>query len=149
LFLTQDKDWRIRAGLSKVPYGFESMQSSQNRISFDRNDATNSGVPNQRDLGLFLYYTPTAVRERFRRLVDSGLKGSGNYGMLGVGVYNGQGSNVRDGNKDKHVIFHSMYPYEFPNGQIIQVGMDAYTGQFKVSTQPVVQANPGILTPNG
>ena len=86
LFLTEDKEWRIRAGLSKVPFGFENMQSSQNRLALDRNDAINSAQNNERDLGLFLYYAPTSVRERFRRLVDSGLKGSGDYGMLGIGV---------------------------------------------------------------
>ena len=145
LFLTQNKEWRIRAGLSKVPYGFENMQSSQNRLAFDRNDALNSGTPTERDLGLYLYYTPTSVRERFKRLVDSGLKGSGDYGMLGIGVYNGQGINVRDRNKDKHIVFHAMYPYEFPNGQIVQVGMDAYTGQYNVTTSPVVPDN-ALLT---
>jgi hypothetical protein len=138
LFLTRDKEWRIRAGLSKVPFGFENMQSSQNRLALDRNDAVNSAFPNERDLGLFLYYTPTSVRERFRRLVGSGLKGSGDYGMLGIGVFNGQGVNIRDRNKDKHIVFHAMYPFEFPNGQILEVGMDAYRGQFNVSTVPVV-----------
>ena len=49
-----------------------------------------AAVPNERNLGVFLYYAPTVVRERFRRLVESGLKGSGDYGMLGIGVYNGQ-----------------------------------------------------------
>ena len=141
LFLTENKEWRIRAGLSKVPYGFENIQSSQNRLALDRNDALNSAVPNERDLGLFLYYAPTAVRERLRRLVESGLKGSGDYGMLGIGVYNGQGPNARERNKDKHMVFHSMYPFEFPNGQIVEVGMDAYRGQFNVSTTPVVPTN--------
>ena len=144
LFLTQNKEWRIRAGLSKVPYGFENMQSSQNRLALDRNDALNNGAPTERDLGLYLYYTPTVVRERLKRLVDSGLKGSGDYGMLGIGVYNGQGINVRDRNKDKHIVFHSMYPFEFPNGQILQVGMDAYTGQFNVATSPVVPADASL-----
>jgi len=134
LFLTENKEWRIRAGLSKVPYGFENLQSSQNRLALDRDDALNSGTPNERDLGLFLYYAPTTVRERFRRLVESGLKGSGDYGMLGIGVYNGQGPNSRDFNKSKHVVFHSMFPFEFANGQILQIGMDAYTGQFNVQT---------------
>ncbi len=152
LFLTQNKEWRIRAGLSKVPYGFENMQSSQNRLALDRNDALNSAVSNERDLGLFLYYAPTSLRELFRRLIDSGLKGSGDYGMLGIGVYNGQGVSVRDRNKDKHVVFHSMYPFELPFGQIVQVGMDAYRGQFNVSTTPVVplnvnQANGAAFTP--
>jgi hypothetical protein len=144
VFLTDKKEWRIRAGMSKVPFGFDTLQSSQNRLAFDRNDSTFSAVPNERDLGVYLYYAPTAVRERFRRLVDSGLKGSGDYGMLGIGVFNGQGANVRDANKNKHVIFHSMYPHEFSNGQIVQVGMDAYTGQVVVSTSPVVPTNPSL-----
>jgi hypothetical protein len=144
LFLTQNKEWRIRAGLSKVPYGFENMQSSSMRLSLDRADALDHGVPGMRDLGLFLYYTPATVQERFKRLVDSGLKGSGNYGMLGVGVYNGQGLSVRDQNTNKHAVFHSMYPHEFPNGQILQVGMDAYTGRFNVTTQPVISTRPPI-----
>jgi len=142
LFLSENKEWRLRAGQSKVPFGFENMQSSQNRLALDRNDAINSAAYNERDLGLFMYYAPTSVRERFRRLVESGLKGSGDYGMLGLGVYNGQTANQRDHNKNKHVIFHSMYPMEFPNGQIFQVGLDAYTGQFNVATTPVVPLNP-------
>ncbi|MBA5866273.1 MAG: porin [Nitrospira sp. CR1.3] len=141
LFLTENKEWRVRVGLSKVPYGFENMQSSQNRLALDRDDALNSGTPNERDLGVFLYYAPTAIRERFRRLVDSGLKGSGDYGMLGIGIYNGQGPNTRDLNKNKHVVFHSMYPHEFSNGQIIQIGMDAYTGQVNVTPAGVVPLN--------
>jgi len=144
LFLTQNKEWRIRPGMSKVPFGFESMQSSQNRLAFDRTDLFNSAVPNQRNTGIFLYYAPTEIRERFRRLVESGLKGSGDYGMLGIGVYNGQGSNEQDANKNKHVVFHSMYPHEFSNGQIVQVGMDAYTGQVVVSTVPVIPTNPSL-----
>ena len=142
IFLTENKEWRIRAGQSKIPFGFETMQSSQNRLAFDRNDATFSAVPNERNLGVYLYYAPTVVRERFRRLVESGLKGSGDYGMLGIGVYNGQAIDQQDANKNKHVIFHSMYPHEFSNGQIVQVGMDAYTGQVFVSTSPVVPTNP-------
>jgi len=146
LFLTENKEWRIRAGLSKVPFGFENMQSSQNRLAFDRNDAINSAAPNERDLGVFLYYAPTSVRERFRRLVESGLKGSGDYGMLGIGVYNGQGPNARDLNKSKHVVFHSMFPFELPfvNNQMVQVGMDAYTGQYAVSATPVVPLNTSL-----
>jgi hypothetical protein len=138
IFLAENKEWRIRAGQSKIPFGFDTMQSSQNRLAFDRNDATFAAVPNERNLGVYLYYAPTVVRERFRRLVESGLKGSGDYGMLGIGVYNGQAIDQQDANKNKHVIFHSMYPHEFSNGQIVQIGMDAYTGQVAVSTSPVV-----------
>ncbi|WP_395055838.1 hypothetical protein [Flavobacterium sp.] len=33
-------------GQSKIPYGFENLQSTQNRLVFDRNDVLNSAVGN-------------------------------------------------------------------------------------------------------
>ncbi|MET0292057.1 MAG: porin, partial [Steroidobacteraceae bacterium] len=51
LYLTTDRVHRIRIGQSKVPYGFENMQSSQNRLALDRVDAMNSAVRDERDLG--------------------------------------------------------------------------------------------------
>jgi hypothetical protein len=49
------KEFRVRVGQSKVPYGFENL-SSQNRLTLDRNDALNSAVANERDLGAFFYW---------------------------------------------------------------------------------------------
>jgi hypothetical protein len=150
LFLTQNKEWRIRAGQSKVPYGFENLQSSQNRLALDRNDALNSAVKDERDFGFFLYYAPTYIRERFRRLVDTGLKGSGDYGMLGVGVYNGQTANQPERNDDKHVVVRAAYPHEFANGQFLEVGVSAYRGMFNVSRTAIVPVGGGpAVTPGG
>lgn len=150
LFLTKDKEWRIRAGQSKVPYGFENEQSSQNRLALDRNDALNSAVSNERDLGFFLYYTPSDIRARFRYLVESGLKGSGDYGMFGLGVYNGQTANQPERNEDKHVIVKFAYPHEFQNGQILEIGTSAYTGRFFVSRAAIVPEGGGARqTPGG
>ena len=143
VFLTKDKEWRIRAGISKVPFGFEVLQSSQQRLALDRTDAINSAVPNERDTGFFLYYTPTETRKLFRSLIDKGLKGSGDYGILGVGVYNGQTLNVNEANDNKHVVLHSTYPFELPYGQIVQVGVDAYRGLINV---PV---SGGVTIPDG
>ena len=53
--LTKDKSFRLRFGQSKVPYGFENMQSSQNRTPLDRNDALNSAVSNERDVATFFF----------------------------------------------------------------------------------------------
>jgi hypothetical protein len=148
LFL-EKKELRIRAGLSKVPFGFESLQSSQNRIAFDRSDGINSAVNGERDLGLFIYYTPTETRKLFRKLVDSGLKGSGDYGVLGVGVYNGQTLNVSERNDNKHIVLHATYPMELPYGQIIQFGVDAYRGTFNVgATAPLTTGGPAIAREN-
>jgi len=127
-----EKELRLRAGLSKIPFGWETLQSSQQRIAFDRSDGINSAVNGERDLGLFIYYTPTETRKLFRRLVDSGLKGSGDYGILGVGVYNGQTINVAERNDNKHIVLHSTYPLELPYGQIVEFGVDAYRGSFNV-----------------
>ena len=143
VFLTSDKEFRIRGGISKVPFGFENLQSSQQRLALDRTDAINSAAPNERDLGLFLYYTPVETRKLFRSLVEKGLKGSGDYGMLGVGVYNGQTLNVSEANDNKHVVLHATYPFELPYGQIVQVGVDAYRGAINV---PVTT---GVTRPNG
>ncbi len=140
------KELRIRAGQSKVPFGFENLQSSQNRLALDRTDAINSAVPSERDLGLFIYYTPNETRKLFRRLVDSGLKGSGDYGVLGVGIYNGQGTNISERNDNKHIVLHATYPMELPYGQIIQFGVDAYRGTFDVASGPgVVPENNGNI----
>ncbi|MGN6091365.1 MAG: porin, partial [Luteibacter jiangsuensis] len=90
LWLDKEKTWRIRAGQSKIPYGWEDLQSSQNRLAPDRADALNSGVRDERDLGVIAYWSPAVAKERFAYLQKSGLKGSGDYGVVGFGVYNGQ-----------------------------------------------------------
>jgi Phosphate-selective porin O and P len=147
IFLTSDKEWRIRGGQSKVPFGFENLQSSQQRLALDRSDAINSAAQGERDLGFFLYYTPVETRKVFKRLVDTGLKGSGDYGVLGVGVYNGQTINVSERNDDKHVVLHATYPFELPYGQIVQVGVDAYRGVINVTSAPLTTGGPAIAVP--
>jgi hypothetical protein len=56
--LDRDNEFRFSIGQSKVPYGFENMQSSHNRLPLDRNDALNSTVSNERDLGVFFTGLP-------------------------------------------------------------------------------------------
>src|SRR5690606_649180 len=66
VFLDRDKRFRFRVGQSKVPYGWELMQSSQNRLPFDRTDGINSAFVNERDLGAFFYFETPEVRRRFK-----------------------------------------------------------------------------------
>ncbi|NID06034.1 porin [Luteibacter jiangsuensis] len=134
LWLDKEKTWRIRAGQSKIPYGWEDLQSSQNRLAPDRADALNSGVRDERDLGVIAYWSPAVAKERFAYLQKSGLKGSGDYGVVGFGVYNGQGANRPDRNDQLHSVIHFSYPFKFANGQFLEVGADAYAGRYKVST---------------
>jgi len=133
IFLDSEKESRIRVGQSKVPYGFENLQSSQNRIAFDRADPLNSGVVNERDLGVMYYWAPAEIRERLKYLVDSGLKGSGDYGVFGFGVYNGQTANRQEINDGLHMVSRLTYPFQFANGQIFEPGISGYTGTYNIT----------------
>jgi hypothetical protein len=127
------KEFRFRIGQSKVPYGFENMQSSQNRIAFDRSDAINSAVKDERDLGLFFYWAPERIRERFKLLVDSGLKGSGDYGVVALGAYNGQTANQKEKNSTPHLVARVTWPFQIGK-QFLEVGGGGYAGNYVVKT---------------
>jgi hypothetical protein len=128
------REFRARLGLSKVPYGFVNLQSSQNRLALERADALNSAVEGERDMGAYLIWAPYVIRERFKNLVKMGLRGTGDYGVLNVGVYNGSGINNNDNNGAMHSIVHAAYPFEFDNGQFFEIGASFYTGNFKPGT---------------
>ncbi|MBB6002194.1 porin [Arcicella rosea] len=132
LALDAKKESRLRIGQSKVPYGFENMQSSQNRLALDRADPTNSPVSNERDLGIFFYWAKAEIRKRFAYLVSSGLKGSGDYGVFAFGLYNGQNANKAEQNNEPHVVSRITYPFQLKSGQIIETGIQAYTGKFVI-----------------
>lgn len=135
--LDAKQEFRLRVGQSKIPFGFENLQSSQNRIPLDRNDGLNSAVLNERDLGVFFYYAPEEIRERFRYLVSSGLKGSGDYGMFGLGIYNGQAANSPEKNGNFHVVSRLTYPMKLPSGQFVEASLQGYTGKFVINRNPL------------
>jgi hypothetical protein len=131
LHLDKKKEFRIRLGQSKVPFGFENMQSSQNRLPLDRNDALNSAVKDERDLGAFFYWAPARIRERFKHLVSSGLKGSGDYGVVALGVYNGQTANRPELNNNLHGVARVTWPFALGK-QIVEPGIGGYYGQYTI-----------------
>lgn len=134
LSLDKKKEFRLRFGQSKIPFGFENLQSSQNRLPLDRHDAMNSAVSNERDLGVFFYWAPAKTRALFASLVNDGLKGSGDYGVLGLGAYTGQTANKTDANQDPHIVARLSYPLQIGN-QIIEAGVQGYTGKYVVESK--------------
>lgn len=134
IYLTTDRVHRLRVGQSKVPFGWENMQSSGNRLALDRVDALNSAVRDERDLGAFYYYTPTAIQKRFSEINALGLKHSGNYGLFSLGIYNGQGANRGDRNDNHHLVARLTYPWVFGDGQYFEAGVQAYTGKYVPTT---------------
>lgn len=143
--LDDDNEFRLRIGQSKVPFGFENMQSSQNRLPLDRNDALNSAVSNERDLGVFFYWAPKKTRETFSMLVRDGYKGSGDYGVFAFGAYNGQTANKPELNDELHIVSRISYPFQIGN-QIIEPGIQGYTGKWVMSKSDQLTSNVGVNT---
>ncbi|NUP95019.1 MAG: porin [Planctomycetaceae bacterium] len=135
-----DKEYRLRLGQSKVPFGFVNLQSSQNRAAMERPEALNSAVEGERDLGVYFMWAPKEIRTLFSDLIKRGLKGSGDYGVVAIGAYSGQGLNRSDRNGEAHWIARASYPWQFDNGQILELGIQAYTGDFVVNTSGAVTA---------
>lgn len=131
IHLDDAKTFKIRAGQSKIPFGWENLQSSSNRLAFDRADAINSAVPGERDLGVIAYYTPAQVKAVWDRLAADGQKLFGNYGMAGFGIFNGQGINRGEQNDNLQTVAMLTWPFELDAlggamaGQVFELGMSA------------------------
>ncbi len=130
-------EFRVRVGQSKVPFGFENMQSSSNRLPLDRSDALNSAIANERDIGVFFFYAPVEIRRRFKHLASSKLKGTGDYGLVGIGVYNGQTANRPEKNENKHVVARVTYPFQFGD-QYVEIGAAGYAGKYVIKKDPTI-----------
>ncbi|MHC0439154.1 porin [Flavobacterium sp. 3-210] len=141
LSFDKKREYRVRVGQSKIPYGFINMQSSSQRLTLDRPDGINSSIANERDLGLIFYWAPAEIRERFAMLVKDGYKGSGDFGVFAFGVYNGQIANKIDANRDLNVVARVSYPFVI-GSQIIEPGIQAYDGKWaftdEISTGVIV-----------
>ncbi|MEI7866411.1 MAG: porin [Candidatus Methylumidiphilus sp.] len=148
IFFDKAHEYRIRAGQSKVPFMWENLQSSQNRVSFERADAINStAVRDERDLGIWAMWTPDNIQQRFKYLQKSGLKGSGDYGVVALGTFNGQGANRFEFNDAMHLGARVTYPFELPLDQILEVGASGFFGRYNPSTTAYVNQGRTIAAP--
>lgn len=128
------REHRFRLGLSKVPYGFAILQSSQNRLALERPEAISTAVEGERDFGAYYMWAPYEIRERFKNLVKMGLRGSGDYGLVALGAFSGNGINRPDTNGQPHFVARVSYPFEFENGQFLELGVQGYAGRFNPTT---------------
>jgi len=128
---------KLRFGQSKVPYGWENLQSSSNRLPLDRADAANSAVPGERDLGVAAYYTPHSVQVIWDDLLADHQKLFGNYGAFGVGLFNGQGINRTEKDNGLMKVAMITWPFRLDGlgelfaGQVLEVGAQGLHNSFK------------------
>ena len=148
IYFDKKREFRLRPGISKVPFGWELLQSSQNRASVERAQVTSPmTVRDERDLGAFFYWSPEEAQERFKYLVKSGLKGSGDYGVFGFGFFNGQGLKRFELNQSMHTAVRLTYPFEIPGDQMLEVGASAFTGRY-INTPTALTYRPVGATSN-
>lgn len=142
VFVDKAHTGQARLGLAKVPYGFENLQSSSQRLPFDRSDAISSGAPGERDLGLFAIWGTAPARKELRDLVEEGYKGEGDFGIVMLGVYNGQSLTRGELNDNKTVGLRISYPFHLPHDQILELGIQGFTGKYVL---PVFLRTPNIV----
>ncbi|MBA2746414.1 MAG: porin, partial [Flavisolibacter sp.] len=72
-------------------------------------------------------------------------KGSGDYGVFGFGIYNGQTANRPEQNNNLHMVTRFSFPFALGN-QIIEPSLQAYKGKYVVTNDlrtPGVKVKPG------
>lgn len=137
VYLDKAKTLKVRFGQSKVPFGWENLQSSSNRVPLDRTDAINAPVPGERDLGVVAYYTPPRIQAIWDELSHEGQKLFGNYGALGVGVYNGQTINRLEKNGTMMTVAMATMPFRLDglggifDGQVAEIGASGMLNKFR------------------
>ena len=132
IYLDSARTVRARVGQSEVPTGFEALQSSSRRAPLDRSDAVESAAPGEQDLGVFFFWTPAAAKHRFRDLATPRFKGTGDYGVVSLGIYNGQGGNRAEMNDTPHVLARIAYPFRIGD-RSAEANAYAYTGTYTIA----------------
>lgn len=137
VWLDKAKTLRLRFGQSKVPFGWENMQSSSNRVPLDRTDGINAHVPSERDIGAVAYFTPVKIQKIWDELSADGQKLFGNYGAFGVGVFNGQSTNRTERTGGLMTVAMMSIPVRLDGlggifaGQVAEFGASGFRNQFK------------------
>ncbi|MBC2651653.1 porin [Novosphingobium flavum] len=132
-----DRTIKLRVGQSKVPFGWENLQSSSNRIAIDRADGPNSAVPGERDIGIVGFYTPPAIQKIWDDLAKDGQKLFGNYGAFALGVYNGQGTNRTEKNDGLMKVAMATVPFRLDGlggpfvGKVLELGAEGMLNTFQ------------------
>ncbi len=142
IHLDEGREHRVRVGVSKVPYGWVNLQSSQNRLAIERPEALNSAVEGERDQGVYYMWAGKEQRALFKKHNAEGFKGSGDYGVFTAGFFGGTGLNKADNNGEVHSLLRFSYPWVSASGQMYEAGVGAYAGRFKVTPTAVGGVTP-------
>jgi hypothetical protein len=128
--LTPEGDWGVRAGQQKIPFGFETPQSSGSRVPLERNWVSRRFVDGERDTGVTFYWTDPNDAALFEQVKKESW-GEGDYGNVAVGAYNGQGigPDAEEVNSGKHIAVRLAKPFQV-DSTIVEGGVSYYGGRY-------------------
>lgn len=125
-----ERTFSFRLGQQKIPFGFETPQSSSVRLPFERNYLAANMFPGERDTGLVFFYTDPDDHHLF----DASRKtafGVGDYGNIAVGFLNGQGRNQPEINSSKHFVIRVAKPFSLGDaGRYAEIGASYWRGRY-------------------
>ena len=123
---------RVRLGQQKVPFGYETPQSSSRRLPLERNWLARRMIPGERDTGITYFYTTPGEA----RLFGHGSRhewGTGDWGNVAVSLFNGQGINAAEVNSSKHIVVRGAKPFMLGmggNDVYAEAGASFMTGKY-------------------
>jgi hypothetical protein len=130
--------WRIRLGQQKVPFGFETPQSTGVMLPFETSWLSQKEFPSGYDAGLVLFYTGTRDRVLFQQAQRTDY-GTGDYGNFALALINGQGivdpfttgGVTGEANGNKTVVARVDKPFLCAGGRrYAEVGASYFNGRY-------------------
>ena len=126
--LTPDGNLALYLWQRSVPFGFDTPRSSSKILALERIEILRRMIPDEADTGVWLQYSPEDKRAMMNKM-GSDLLTEGDFGMLSVGVYNGQGRNQSAQTGTKHVSARFNYPFMIGD-RYAEAGVSWFKGDF-------------------
>lgn len=128
-----DANWFGRLGLSRVPFGFDNIQTnSPHRLPLDSPQIISQILPGKRDQGLFFFYAPSHYSALFREMEKKDYAVPDN-GVFAFGCYSGSGRD-EGWNGSLHFVARTAWPFRFGAKQLGQAGISYFTGKYATSS---------------
>jgi hypothetical protein len=121
-------EWRVRGGQQRVPFGFEVPQPTQSVVPLELSWVARTMFPGTRDLGAVVYWTSPGDHEAFEQARKTDL-GTGDYGNVAIGVFNGQGMSEPEANNSKSLCIRLAKPFTVGE-RYVEGGVSYWTGKF-------------------
>jgi len=126
--LGEESEWRVRGGQQRIPFGFEVPQSTQLVIPLEISWVGRTMFPGSRDLGAVVYWTDADDRELFEQAKKTDF-GTGDYGNVAIGLFNGQGMSEGEANDNKTVCVRVAKPFDLFDGYA-EAGLSYWAGKY-------------------